>query len=303
MASTKPIRVLSLFDGISCGRLALERAGLSVEKYYASEIDKYAIQISKRNWSDITHVGDVTKLDGSQFGKIDLLIGGSPCQSFTRSISTGFDGKSGLISEYFRLLKEVKPRWFLLENVVMRKDYEQQITQVLNVVPVMIDSALVSAQKRQRLYWTNIPFDRDITDKRISVKSILTTGIERKVINDNPLIISNVGGVIRVKNGTTQGYLDAYDGDCVNLEYPHSPTRRGRVSKGKTNTLNTACNYGYNDHGNLVELTITDYERLQTLPDGYTDGVSLTQRKKVIGNGWTCDVIAHILRGIHKTTE
>ena len=291
------MKVLSLFDGISCGRIALERAGINVSKYYASEIDKHAIKISQKNWSDIEHVGDIRDLDAERFDGVDLIIGGSPCQSFTRSISTGMEGKSGLITEYFRLLKAIKPKWFLLENVVMKKDYERQISDALGVEPIMIDSSLVSAQKRQRLYWTNIPVGQP-QDREITVRSILTKDNEHRVINDNPLIISRVGGVIRVKNGTKLGYLDAYDGDCVNLEYPYSPTRRGRVSRQKTNTLNTACNYGYNNNGDLLELNVTEYERLQTLPDGYTEGISLNQRKKVIGNGWTVDVIAHILQGI-----
>lgn len=110
------------------------------------------------------------------------------------------------------------------------------------------------------------------------------------------------GGKFWIRNATKQGYLIAQDGDCVNLEVPNSKTRRGRVSKGKTNTLNTACNYGYVYGGNLVELNITEYERLQTLPDGYTEGISIAQRKKVIGNGWTVDVIAHILKGLNNIT-
>lgn len=284
--------------------LALQRANIAVEKYFASEIDKYAIEVSKRNFPEIIRLGDITRLNASDIpDKIDLLIGGSPCQSFSRSgDNSGFQGKSGLFYEYVRLLKEVKPRYFLLENVVMKKEWEEKITEILGVSPVMIDSSNFSAQKRQRLYWTNIPFDKDIPNKQIMLKDIYIYIYtqEHKNINDSPVVISRLSDGIKVRNATKLGYLIAHNGDCVNLEVPNSNTRRGRVSVGKSNTLNTACNYGYVVDGNLVELNITEYERLQTLPDGYTDGISLRQRKKVIGNGWTVDVIAHILKGLNK---
>jgi len=293
-------RVLSLFDGISCGRIALERAGIQFKEYYASEIDKYAIQVSETNYPDIIRLGDITKLDGKSLPEIDLLIGGSPCQSFSRAgDNSGFDGKSGLFYEYVRVLRDVNPRYFLLENVVMKKKLENHISDLLGVAPVMIDSTMFSAQKRQRLYWTNIPFDKEIQDKGITVSKIFVGGV-RKNINNNPVVIKIDGGKFYIRNATKQGYMIAEDGDCVNLEMPNSKTRRGRVSKGKTNTLNTGCNYGYIYQGNLVELNITEYERLQTLPDGYTEGIPLAQRKKVIGNGWTVDVIAHILKGLKK---
>lgn len=292
------MNVLSLFDGISCGMLAMKRAGIECNNYYASEIDKYAIEVSRRNFPDIVRLGDITKLDCLKLNDIDIVIGESPCQSFSRSgDNTGFEGKSGLFYEYLRCLNEVKPRWFLLENVVMKKEWENQISQFLGVSPVMIDSAMFSAQKRQRLYWTNIPFDKNIPDMNISISDIYTSGYH-KVINNHPVIIKNDNGVFYVRNATKIGFATAHDGDCVNLEVPNSKTRRGRVSQGKTNTLNTACNYGFVVGSNLVELNITEYERLQTLPDGYTSGIPLSARKKVIGNGWTVDVIAHILKGI-----
>lgn len=294
------MRVLSLFDGISCGRIALDRAGVPYTAYYASEIDKYAIQVSNANYPDIIRLGDITKLDCSILPEIDLVIGGSPCQSFSRAgDNSGFDGKSGLFYEYVRVLREVKPKYFLLENVVMKKDWERHISDHLGVDPVMIDSTLFSAQKRQRLYWTNIPFNKEPIDRHITVADIFTgIGGGRIVLNDNPVVLRKEGDTFYIRNATKQGWLAAHEGDCVNLEMPKSKTRRGRVSQGKTNTLNTACNYGYIHQGNLVELNITEYERLQTLPDGYTEGIPLAQRKKVIGNGWTVDVIAHILKGL-----
>lgn len=288
------MRVLSLFDGISCGKVALDRAGIQYKEYYASEIDKYAIKVSCKNHPDIIRLGDVRKIDGTQLPKIDLLIGGSPCQSFSRSgDNSGFSGKSGLFYEYLRLLNEVKPKYFLLENVVMKKEWENTISELLGVPPVMIDSALFSAQKRQRLYWTNIPFERNIDNRNILLSDIFTGG-QRIKINNNPVVLKSENGIFWIRNATKQGYIIAKDGCSVNLEMPNSKTRRGRVSYGKTNTLNTACNYGYVWGGCLVELNITEYERLQTLPDGYTTGIPLRQRKKVIGNGWTVDVIKYI---------
>jgi len=228
-----------------------------------------------------------------------MLIGGSPCQSFSRSgDNTGFDGKSGLFWEYVRILNEVKPTYFLLENVVMKKEWGNIITEAIGFEPVMIDSKFFSAQKRQRLYWTNIPLDKNIEDKNIHILDILIPTGEEKIINDHILVLDINEEGFKIKNGTKTGYLYAKEGDCVNLEFPKSQNRRGRVSNGKTNTLNTACNYGVVVNGNLRELNITEYERLQTLPDGYTSLASLNQRKNMIGNGWTVDVIAHIFKNI-----
>ena len=151
------MNVLSLFDGVSCGQLALQRAGVEVENYFASEIDKHAISVTQHHFPNTVQLGSVVGLDTSTLPKIDLLIGGSPCQSFSRSgDNTGFDGKSGLFWEYIRILNELKPTYFLLENVVMKKEWENIITEAIGVEPVMIDSKFFSAQKRQRLYWTNI---------------------------------------------------------------------------------------------------------------------------------------------------
>jgi len=293
------MNVLSLFDGISCGQLALQRAGVEVENYFASEIDKHAISVTQHHFPNTVQLGSVVGLDTSKLPTIDLLIGGSPCQSFSRSgDNTGFDGKSGLFWEYVRILNEVKPTYFLLENVVMKKEWENIITEAIGVEPVMIDSKLFSAQKRQRLYWTNIPLDKNIEDKNIHILDILTPTGEEKIINDHILVLDINEEGFKIKNGTKTGYLYAKEGDCVNLEFPKSQNRRGRVSNGKTNTLNTACNYGVVVNGNLRELNITEYERLQTLPDGYTSLASLNQRKNMIGNGWTVDVIAHIFKNI-----
>jgi DNA-cytosine methyltransferase len=295
------MNVLSLFDGMSCGQIALNKAGVKVDDYYASEIDKWAIQIAQKNYPNTIHIGSVLDVKGGNFGedKIDLLIGGSPCQSFSRSgDGSGFDGKSKLFWEYVRVLNEVKPKYFLLENVVMKKEWEDIITKALGVEPIMIDSKYFSAQKRQRLYWTNIPFDKNINDKGVTILDILCPQGTEHILNDHPVVIEKLGKSFKIKNATKLGYLIANDGDCVNLEVPNSNTRRGRVSVGKSNTLNTACNYGVVVDGDLRELNIIEYERLQTVPYNYTKGVSESQRKRMLGNGWTVDVLVHIFKNL-----
>jgi DNA (cytosine-5)-methyltransferase 3A len=284
---------------MSCGHQALERAGIDVDTYYASEIDKYAIQVTMANYPDTIQLGSVVDINALELPKIDLLIGGSPCQSFSRSgDGSGFDGKSKLFWEYVRILKEVNPTYFLLENVVMKKEWEKIITDALGVEPVLIDSKFFSAQKRQRLYWTNIKFDNNIIDRNINILDILKPNGDEKIINNHPVVISHNNGIFNVKNATKKGYLEAKNGDCINLELPNSKTRRGRVSNGKTNTLNTACNYGVVVNGDIRELNIVEYERLQTLPDNYTEGVSDNQRKKMLGNGWTIEVISYLFKHI-----
>ena len=293
------MNVLSLFDGISCGQIALNRAGIEYNKYFASEIDKHAITVTQHHYPNTIQLGSIVGLDTKTLPKIDLVIGGSPCQSFSRSgDNSGFDGKSGLFWEYIKVLNEVKPKYFLLENVVMKKEWEKIITDTIGFEPTMIDSKFFSAQKRQRLYWTNIPFDKNIEDRNINILDILKPIGDECTINNNPVVLEINEGIFKIKNGTKIGYLFAKNGDCVNLEFPKSKSRRGRVSNGKTNTLNTACNYGVIVNDNLRELNILEYERLQTLPDGYTAIAPLNQRKKMIGNGWTVDVISHIFKGL-----
>lgn len=170
------MRVLSLFDGISCGRVALERAGIPVEKYYASEIDKYAIQIAQKNYPDTIQIGDVCKVDFSKYiGNVDLIIGGSPCQGFSfagKQLNFN-DPRSKLFFEFVRAIKTIKPKYFLLENVKMKKEYQDIISDLLGVQPIEINSALVSAQNRKRLYWTNIPNVGQPADKGILLKDIV----------------------------------------------------------------------------------------------------------------------------------
>ena len=173
------MNALSLFDGISCGHIALDRAGIKVDKYFASEIKDIAIKVTQSNYPDTIQLGDITKVNADELPQIDLLIGGSPCQDFSlanRNV-TGLDGeKSSLFYHYYRLLKELKPKYFLLENVRMKKDDQAKLSELLGVEPIAINSNLVSAQNRPRLYWTNIPNIVTPADKQIDVNDILDSG-------------------------------------------------------------------------------------------------------------------------------
>ena len=292
------MNVLSLFDGMSCGQIALDKLGIKVDNYFASEIDKHAIKVTQSNYPDTKQIGSILEVKGVDLPKIDLLYGGSPCQSFSRAgDGSGFDGKSKLFWEFVRVLKEVNPTYFLLENVVMKKEWERIITDSLGVSPVQICSSNFSAQKRQRLYWTNIPLDSEVVDKGVTLKDIVNG--YREEIKDSPLVLDTYAdGSLKIKNATKKGFLIANEGDSVNLEVPTSKTRRGRVGVGKTNTLNTACNYGMVKEGKLVKLNVNDFEALQTVPKDYTILASENQRKRMLGNGWTVDVIAHIFRNL-----
>lgn len=295
------MNVLSLFDGMSCGRIALERADIKVDNYYSSEIDKYAIQIADKNYPQdaVNRLGDVTKVSSKDLPKIDLLIGGSPCQNLSLAVvnnikhNKGLDGtKSGLFYEYIRILTELKPKYFLLENVGGMRDKDKDIiSQALGVEPVRIDSNLFTAQDRDRYYWTNIPVDLDISDRNINLKDLI---IDSSFIDDS----------FWYKIPFT------YNGDDKKIQCTlglkgHDILKRVYNINGKVGTL-TCCRGGnlqkkiYQD-GKCRKLTPLEYERLQTVPDNYTDGVSNSQRYNILGNGWTVDVIAHIFKGLKES--
>lgn len=284
------MNVLSLFDGISCGQVALQRAGIPVTRYLASEIEKHAISVTQHNWPNTVQLGDVVKVrEMAQVGllpQIDLLMGGSPCQGFSNAgKGKGFaDPRSRLFFEYVRIKALVKPRWFLLENVKMKKADMDMISWWLGVEPVFINSADFSAQNRQRYYWTNIPV-APWQDKGILLRDVLQhlpTDVAAYKVNRTPS---------REKmwsNGTGNGS----QGTCKNI-----------TNSEKSNCL-TTINDRWNNAG-LIQfedfcryLTPVEYERLQTLNDNYTQIVPDSARYKALGNGWTVDVIAHILRGI-----
>lgn len=316
------MKVLSLFDGISCGMVALERAGIPVEAYFASEIDSNAIRISEKNYPNIIRLGDVKSIDVNTLPHIDLLIGGSPCQGFTRNgkMLNFNDSRSVLFFEYVRILNDLRKKnpniKFLLENVKMKKDYVETISGYLGVEPIEINSKVLSAQNRERLYWTNIPLE-DIIPKDIPLWSILdivdtecfvkykTLEIDPRISYKSRLLIQVVNGEVRIKQATKLGYIVAEHGDGINLIYPTSKTKRGRVIRQKSSCLDTGCEACVFYNNIIRRFTIPELERLQTLPSGYTQAAGVSDRaiKKAIGNGWTVDVIAHIFTQLKELTE
>lgn len=303
--------VLSLFDGISCGRVALERAGIKVDKYYASEIDKYAIKVSEDNYSDIIRIGDVTRVnyrDGILYtekgefnvGKIDLLIGGSPCQSFSQSgDGSGFDGKSKLFWEYARIRHQVNPTFYLLENVKMRKEWKDIITGAVGNEPIEINSARVSAQNRVRNYWTNIPGVEQPEDMGINLIDIIEDGI---VDRDKALTLtSTYRNNPQLYEYTAQKrkqivFLDRSKSYCIDANYWKGGNPDQYFNKSRRQLV-----FVQDDGSDIVyyrKLTPVECERLQNLPDGFTSAVSNTQRYKALGNGWNVNTITHILKYI-----
>lgn len=286
------MNVLSLFDGMSCGRIALERLGMPVENYYASEIDKYAIEIAKKNYPNTKHIGSVIDVKGEDLPQIDLLIGGSPCQDFS---SLKFERKelqgekSKLFYEYLRILKEVKPKYFLLENVRMKKQSKLELDNYLGVSGVLINSNEFTAQNRERYYWTNIPLNK-IINKNISIDTIVSHDADEKYYCKEHQS-KHYNNCKYLENGNTIEVIDFYNKSIkyskANCITPHS----FRCDRSATNILKI--------NGRLRKLTENECETLQGVPKDYTKGVSSGQRYKLLGNGWTVDVIAHILDGIH----
>lgn len=416
------MNVLSLFDGMSCGQQALERCGIKVDNYFASEIDKHAIAVTMHNYPNTKQLGSVTEVDGYKLPKIDLLIGGSPCQSFSfagkrKGMSTKceteiltlehylelkaegyeFEGQSYLFWEYMRLLNEVKPKYFLLENVMMGEKWEKILSKAIGVNAIEINSALVSAQNRRRLYWTNIGLEpgglfgdlvstiKQPKDKGIMLKDILETEVDEKYYFSQqrietmlksersvPYVDENINkyncllaGYNKIptdgqyivhntmprsgnpeKGGT--GHLSRADGktyclDTGNTNAVEIVAMRGRGEKGnieqqletngtnKSNSLTTVTkdnlvfNYrqdapndingkkdclranaggvfkgvGIIERPRIRRLTPLECERLQTVKDNYTTVASDSQRYRMLGNGWTVDVIAHIFNLLH----
>jgi len=385
------MNVLSLFDGMSCGRLALDRLGIKVDKYYAAEIDKYAIQVSEDNYPDIIRLGDVCDVKAKDLPKIDLILAGSPCQGFSfAGKQLAFDDpRSALFFEFVRILKECEPKYFLLENVKMKKEFLDIISQQVGVEPILINSALVSAQNRQRYYWTNIPgveqpeqrgvVLRDVLESNPDSYTLMSDKFTKRqegrscLVDMNKEKASNLSAMEYVKNGRQGDYLACDDtgipkdlsetqdtpkqvgtAEDINghdiLKRVYSPDGkaptlttngggnrepkivggawRGRYYKdgvrqdqfgsvagettqmlelrkdGKTNSLTTVQkdNVVVENETYWRKLTCKECERLQTVPDNYTASVSNTQRYKMLGNGWTIEVIAHVLQNM-KTIE
>jgi len=387
------MKVLSLFDGISCGMLALQRAGIPVECYDAFEIDKYAVKVSKRNFPVIVHHGNVYDGDFTQFQGYDLLLGGSPCTYWSiakkdREVDCNGEGFR-LFKEYVRALHESGCRYFLYENnYSVHQNIKDEISKTLGVEPIMINSALVSAQNRKRCYWTNIPFTSFPADKGILLKDVLESGVawqdksycmtasydgavlyntlERKQRTMVAVPLNTINGKSHTipatyyKTGESPFSPFGSERGKQRVAIPVGAAQRGRYNggekteqhievrnDGKSNCLTTVqkdtlvCapvrvgHYGKGGQGQRIysvvgksvtlsangggqgaktglykidlpdgdyiirKLTPVEAERLQTLPDNYTAGISNTQRYKCIGNGWTVNVIAHILGGLH----
>lgn len=374
------MNVLSLFDGMSCGQQALERAGIKVDNYFASEIDKYAIKVTMANYPNTIQLGSVVDVDGYSLPKIDLLIGGSPCQSFSfagkrKGMSTKdnieiltlehylelkeqqyeFEGQSYLFWEFMRLLKEVKPKYFLLENVEMGEKWEKVLSKAIGVNGIHINSSLVSAQNRRRIYWTNIGMKpmglfgdmesiiKQPKDKGILLKDILQEKVDEKYfLSEKSIAYINRNQ----RNLSFQMNEDDKKSGCVVARYQSGIPYNQIVVKKKVKQINQSKESGISpalmqgksdllissgtlrthkdgegfreiksgkaatipararEDGsgqNVVSvnlrirrLTPIECERLQTVKDNYSNHVSDSQRYKMLGNGWTVDVIAHI---------
>ena len=393
------MNVLSLFDGMSCGRIALDQLGIPVEKYYASEIDKYAIQVSQANYPDIEHVGDICNLDPKDYQDVDLMLAGSPCQGFSfAGKQLAFDDpRSALFFEFIRLLKEIKPKYFLLENVRMKKEFLQVISEqvsecypevLFGIEPIFINSSLLSAQSRQRYYWTNIPGIQEPEDKGIVLRDILEdnydsdrdksycidanyskTGAKphhykdkyrRQLvskpqqigiatdINGHDILkrvyspdgksptVNTCQGGNREPKVAVQSYREVRTDEAKEMRKmvrlktgkDHTPFRSKKLEPrkdGKVGTVTPSLNKDHEisiirqksktvrsggrgsydrhewdsvDELHWRKLTPKECERLQTVPDDYTNHVSNTQRYKMLGNGWTVAVIKHIFENM-----
>lgn len=294
------MKVLSLFDGISCGRVAFEKAGIHITNYYASEIDKYAIQIARKNYPNTIHLGCVKQVrrmvEAGLFGHVDYLIGGSPCQGFSlagKQLAFN-DPRSALFFEFVAILNTLRKTnpniKFLLENVKMKQQHLDVITSFLGVEPVRINSALVSAQNRVRFYWCNRKVEQP-ADHGIFLKDILEKNYSESELCDS-------GQINRLLNSTdvSKSFSKIDPDKAVSMT-----ARQYSNWKGTFITIPVGGRIPFSvlalNEITYRKLSPLECERLQTLPDNYTEGVSNSQRYKMLGNGWTVDVIAHILRG------
>ncbi len=352
------MNVVSYFDGGSCGQIALDELNKKVDNYFAYEIKPHAIKLTQENYPNTKQMGSVLDVDFKQLPKIDLFIGGSPCQSFSiAGDGRGFKGKSGLFWEFVKAKETLKPKYFFLENVKMKKEWEQVITNALGVEPIAINSKLFTAQNRPRLYWTNIPFDENIIDKEVYLKDVLeleTTeplknGIDRIKIIEKVIVrkynvdieglktllkdsknktIREIATELNEKKTTVEHWFRSdkcfsipdpsiwfqlkdflnitetkFDKPiCEFIEKDNVFDMSNRVYKinGKAPTL-TASNKKVkviDDIGNITILNKTHFEKLQTIPIGYTDCLTENQAMNIIGDGWTVDVIKHFFKNI-----
>lgn len=312
------ITVISLFDGMSCGQIALDELGVSVDKYYASEIKPYGIQVTQHNYPNTIQIGDVTKLeykDGKldnmsetwEVGDVDLFIGGSPCSQFSAACipkrRLGLKGKdSSLFYEYLRLLKEVKPRYFLLENVgSMKKSDQDAISDYLGVQPIKINSKVVTAQLRNRLYWTNIPQVKEIQESHINLSNILESGYTdrekaRALLQSDSRPLADPLRMFHRYYSTgflTLVFKDKNHYDSCKAHYDKH--FKGMSAQEITDTRDSVDISVYNG---IRLLTQTERERLQGVPEGYTSILTENQAASLLGDGWTVPVIKHLFSGL-----
>lgn len=293
------MNVLSLFDGISCGQIALERAGIKVDKYFASEIKPIAIKVTQAHYPNTIQLGDVRNIKAEDLPKIDLLIGGSPCQDFSMANKNreGLDGcKSGLFFEYLRLLQELKPTYFLLENVKMKKEEQEKISELLGVQPININSNLVSAQNRNRLYWTNIPNVTIPQDKNIVLQDILDSGYS-PLQKARCLLVSDS----RPLRTPVKMYHRSHQLSFNTLIFESEDHYKACKEYFDNHFKGLSAKEIYGDipvFRGVRYLSNRERERLQTMPEGYCDSLSWNDCADVLGDGWTVDVIAHIFSHI-----
>jgi DNA (cytosine-5)-methyltransferase 3A len=271
------MNVLSLFDGMSCGQIALDQLGIKVDNYYASEIDENAIKITKHNYPNTIHLGDVTNINANNLPTIDLLIGGSPCQDLSVAMKNreGLEGqKSKLFFEYIRVFKETNPKYFLFENVGgMKEEDKNIISNLFGVAPIKINSQLVSPALRNRLYWTNIPNVKQPSDKKIKLQDILESGYTDR--EKARALLSSDSRPLTTKSRMMHRYRSTGFTTLI-FENP--------------NFTEESCRY----------MTQTELERCMTIPDGYTKIVSRNQAAHHLGNGWTVEVIKHIFKNMEE---
>lgn len=283
----KPLNVLSLFDGISCAQIALERADFKVANYFASEIETASIKVTQHNYPNTIQFGDVTKIKAADLPQIDLLIGGSPCQgfSFAGKMLNFDDKRSKLFFEYVRLLKECKPKYFLLENVRMKQEHQEVISEHLGVQPVIINSSLLSAQSRNRLYWSNIDIDVP-DDLGLVTEDILDNIGPFKYLEDSDTVSRNY-----TRNSVFYDFRKPMF-QSQRRQAAYLTRKHMAITCGDTPAILIA-------NGQIRKTTLLEQERLQTVPDNYTSCICDTARHKALGNGFTVDVIVYILNCVY----
>jgi len=272
----KTKKIVSVFDGLSCAQIAINNLGCKDYEYIASEVDKYSMKVCLQNYPNTKQLGSIEDIDFTKIKDTYLLVGGSPCQSFSRlGNGAGFDGKSKLFFEYLRALDETKPKYFLLENVSMKREWRDEITKLVGVEPISLNSAKLSAQNRPRLYWTNIPNILEPIDLGLKIIDVV-----------NPIFSDKY-----------PKFLDGKFGNKIRKDYIKLPNQKASCLTASMYNGQTPS-FCKNEKGEIYKYTAEDLEALQTIPKGYTNHVSKTQRMKMIGNGMTVRVIEHLLSNI-----